>query len=177
VRERFCLLWSVRGSWTWLQHLGRRQAHLPQFEGSNQPPPPAATSTGTLLLGTLVWKKRFSLPHNLLSCCRVAASSLSNTSKKFTAPECDFPSLGFFNICLQNVSDLSSRYTWFHNFLSYEAYLTLHISAVLHSALDRWWPNGPLLCRSGILLWQWKKMMPLDYVQSPWRNWLASHST
>jgi len=55
-----------------------------------------ATSTGILLLGTRVYENTFSFPHSLLSCCKVASSSFSNTSKKFAAPECGFPSLGFF---------------------------------------------------------------------------------
>ncbi len=58
--------------------------------------PVGATSTCILLLGTRVYENMFSFPHNLLSYCRVACSSFSNTSTKFVAPECTFPSLGFF---------------------------------------------------------------------------------
>jgi len=55
-----------------------------------------AASTGILLLGTQVYENMFSFPHNLLSCCKVACLSFSNTSTEFAAPKCTFPSLGFF---------------------------------------------------------------------------------
>jgi hypothetical protein len=55
-----------------------------------------AISTSILLLGTQVYEKRFSFPHNLLSCCIVASSSFNNTSKMFVIPEWDFSSLAFF---------------------------------------------------------------------------------
>jgi hypothetical protein len=51
---------------------------------------------GILLLGTRIYENTSWLSHNLLSCCRVASSSLSKTSTKFAALECDLPSLGFF---------------------------------------------------------------------------------
>jgi hypothetical protein len=58
--------------------------------------PVGVTSMGILLLGTRVYENTSWLPHNLLSCCRVASSSLSKTSTKFAAPKCDLPYLGFF---------------------------------------------------------------------------------
>ncbi len=58
--------------------------------------PAGGNSTGSLHLGKRVYENTFSFSQNRSSCCAVAASSFSNTSRKFTAPEFDLPSLDFF---------------------------------------------------------------------------------
>jgi xanthosine utilization system XapX-like protein len=55
-----------------------------------------ATSIGIVLLGIRMYEKILSFPHSLLNGCIIASSSFNNTSRKFVAPKCDFPSLGFF---------------------------------------------------------------------------------
>ncbi len=47
------------------------------------------------------------------------------------------------SVCFQSAPVPHKRYIWFHSSLSYAAYGTLHISAVLHVASDRQWPYGP----------------------------------
>jgi len=63
--------------------------------------------------------------------------------------------------------DLCKRYTWFHNSLSYAAYCTWRILAVLHCTSDRWWPCDLLLDRFGILLTHWKRMQVLELAHFP----------
>jgi hypothetical protein len=58
--------------------------------------PAGGNSTGSLRLGMRVYGNTFSFSQNLWSCCKVAASSFNTTSRKFAAPDCDLPSLDFF---------------------------------------------------------------------------------
>jgi hypothetical protein len=88
-----------------LMELSRFTTVLPSATLVDGIPFAGGNSTGILRLGMRVYENTFSSPYNSLSCCKVVALSFNNTSRKFAAPECDFPSLDF----LQHLSSECPR--------------------------------------------------------------------